>query len=165
MHVGGVLDRDSLPDIRCPSQSWREHAQAGAAFRQNLETMPMRLLHRGEDARHEGFRDRIVEQITETVHEHAPGLPPMKRLLKSILMLYDRNRTSNESATGDPERRRAFDVAMRAARRHLRAASDRIPCRVRPLNTGFCAHERLLRIVPRRPRRQEFYRLQSSTVA
>src|SRR5712691_1641197 len=60
-HVSAVLNRNALPDVFGPRQSVRDVPQSHSPLREYLKAVPVRPLHRREDAGDEGFRDGVVE--------------------------------------------------------------------------------------------------------
>ena len=77
----------------------------------------------------------FVKEIAHRVDEDLPRAPPMKRLIEffgnepEVETLFER--VSGHTAETLREKLR---IAEFAARAHLRAAPDWIPCRIRPLN-------------------------------
>ena len=104
--------------------------------------MPIRPLHRVEDAPDEGAGNLLVEQIAHRVDEHAARLPPAERLLESLgpepqveALLVGVGLHTPEPLC-DP-----FRVAVVAARADLRAPRHGVPRRVSPFDRGCLSQD------------------------
>jgi hypothetical protein len=116
------------------------------ALREDLERVLRRERHHRTHAIDERVGHVRVKQVAHRVDEHLPRLLPAQRLIEPVLVRHyvgERalpiNRFALRSGADDllsSEHlgREALGVAVRAARAHLRAAGDRIPRRVSPLD-------------------------------
>jgi len=82
----GVLDRDTLPDVRRPREARGQLYEAPSPLRQDLKDMPVRFRHDIEGSADVLVRHRLVKQIAHRVDEDLPRLPPAKRKIKLIRM-------------------------------------------------------------------------------
>ena len=99
-------------------------------------------LHHLEDARDVVERDALVEEVAHRVDEDHPRLAPRERQLQPLgpEAQVEALLVGVTGHAAEPLRER-LGVAVRAAGRHLVAARDRVPRRVRPLDRARRSHD------------------------
>src|SRR6266550_6450448 len=155
-----ILNRCPHPNVRwysCQSEDITEflpesHSACGSLC-EHLIDVAVRPKHHIEHPNNEIIGDVVVEEIRHRVDEHHARRGPRSRMLQAIWpephgewispigrRVHDRPSTCVdvvETLTGE-----RFGVTVVATGSDLRAASDRIPCRVSPFDSGPQAHRR-----------------------
>lgn len=128
--------------VRHPPQLTRQQfAQSLVALGEDLKQMPVSLSHDLSNATDVVGWNAIVKEVAHRVDENLPRATPVQWLLKLFghqseveALLEGVSRHAAEAL------REHLRVAELAARAHLRAAANRVPRRVRPLNRRAVAH-------------------------
>jgi hypothetical protein len=88
-----------------------------------------------------GLGNRFVKQIAHTVHKYSPWATPAEREFDLIILKRHRKPIPIARAPHGLEAyREPFCITVLATRTHLGTASDRVPCRVGPLDPGVVSH-------------------------
>lgn len=113
------------------------------SFRKHLIDVPGSGVHCREHPIDELERDQLVEEVAHGVDEDVPVMPPMQRLVKAFGV-------ENNVLPGIRFRpwllapavaqTQGLGIAVLAAGRQVRAARDRVPRRVGPLDPALVAH-------------------------
>ena len=124
-----------------------EIAHQRTALGENLIDVPIGPFHRIEYLPDVLVGYLLMKQIAHRVHEDELRTPPMQRLLYT-LRPQGQVETGFERMALDPAKTlgKPFGVAMIASGADLRAARNRVPGAVRPLDGAFQRHKVLFRI-------------------
>ena len=144
-----ILDTNTAPDMfgngRISVAPKQIVPHQGTTLRQDLEEMPIGLLHDIEDTIHELQRDILMEEVTHGVNEYSTRTTPTEGLInplgtqgqiKSHLEMMPRDTTE--------ALRESLGIAVIAAQRNLGATRQRIPSRIGPLNSRTISYDELL---------------------
>ena len=158
-----VLDTDTAPNMfgtgRISVAPEQIVPHQGTALRQDLEEVPIGLLHDIEDTIHELQRDILVEKITHGIHEYQARTLPPNRLIKALMPQHQVEPHLEMMPRDTTEAlRESLGITVIAAPRNLGATRHRIPSRISPLNARSISHDELLNRKRRCPTTQErFY--------
>ena len=144
-----ILDTNTAPDMfgndRISVAPEQIVPHQGTALRQNLEEVPIGLLHDIEDTIHELQRDILMEEVTHGVNEYSTRTTPTEGLIKALtpqlqvephLEMMPRDTTKSL--------RESLGITVIAAPRNLGATRQRIPSRIGPLNSRTISYDELL---------------------
>ena len=112
------------------------------ALGQDLKDMPVGLPHDSGDLQNVAIGNGLVEEIAHRIDEDLSGAFPAKGLRKFL-----RNQPNVESLFEGMSRNtsktlcKSLRIAVLTSGADLRAASDRIPRRIRPFDLGMFAHD------------------------
>src|SRR5579864_5717917 len=146
--LAAILDGGAKPNMR-----WRRSfcvtrvdvvAKTRAAFRQNLEFVPVRLFHGVENAIDELEGDFLVEEIAHRIDEDHLWFAPPQRLIQPLWTKLEVEAIF-KGVSGDPAEplREALGVAVIAASADFRATRHRVPRRVGPFDLRSRCHSPL----------------------
>ena len=147
-----ILDTDTAPDMfgngRISVAPEQIVPHQGTALRQDLEEVPIGLLHDIEDTIHELQRDILMEEVTHGVNEYSTRTTPTEGLINPLgtqgqvephLEMMPRDTTESL--------RESLGITVIAAPRNLSSTS--------PLNARAISHDELLNRKIGRPTTQE----------
>ena len=135
------LDRNVL-EISHPAKLTRQQlTHPSIALGEDLEHVPVGSTHDVADVRDEVGRDLIVEQVAHGIDEDLSRAFPVQRWFQ-LLGYESQIEAALKGVSGYATEALSehLRLAELAARAHSRAAPDRVPGRVRPLNGRPVAH-------------------------
>lgn len=140
-----VLNTDTPPDVWLPSsfaeRRTEERSHPVRALGEHLIDMPVGLQHHGSDRCNIGVRNALVKQIAHGIHEDHARRSPAQGFIQ---LLGDEPKVEPllERMTGDAAKAfcERFGVTVGTSGANLRAASNGIPGRIRPLDLRVVTH-------------------------
>jgi hypothetical protein len=145
LHLG-FFDRNTKPDVRRhdmgrPVLPLHVALHDLRALGEHLELMPMSPVHDGKNVINEVSRHIPVEQVRHAVDEDAPRALPAERLLKPPRPKGQvKARLKRVTRRAAPALGKPLSVAVIAPGADLRAAGDRVPSGIGPLDGALVTH-------------------------
>src|SRR5579872_896965 len=137
--IVAVFDAHAHPDVRGPLDNAVQVFETLRAFRKHLVFVPVRLIHHVEYLPDVLDWNAFVEEIAHAVHENALWLLDVQRFFQllrdepEVGTLFKRMRRNTAEAL-----RKSLGVTVFAPWADLGAATDRVPCCIRPLDLCRC---------------------------
>lgn len=146
-----VLHADTPPDVRLFSskaqRAFQQRRKAISTLGQNLVGMPIRSRHHTRHLDDVFVGNVLVKQVAHGVHENHPGRSPTQWIAE--LFQHDaqiKAKLKWMAGNAAPTFGKRLGVTVLAAGANLGTATNWIPCRIRPLDFRFVAHNRIERV-------------------